>query len=789
MADKSKLSGDTVGTFIEKDNGNWAGKYFFPSDDIPPDEKGESWHLAWNQALWSLFVTGGCYNNALDYQQIQLLRLYGAGRQPNGIYQNLLIGSPDINPTRKGWLSTNWEILSPAPKLHREIRGRFEKQEYDYVATAIDPTSVSEKEDMAWDVWYRSQYGKIEDSIMTEINAEVEQGMDYIAQSLEELELAKELGTFKLKSEVFQENLLEATDYLSDIKVIKQKVIDDLVDFGKAAFRDYYDPVTGIVKYEYVDWANLIIDYSTERDFKDIRFWGYLKFETINNIRQKAQNIDEADLINMAMINVGLWGNISKDQFNSYQPYGYRTDKGIRVYDQFRIPVLITEWLSTDTEYKTVKTNKAGEKRVYPKKKDEYDRMDETNKKNTKITRVNNVYQSTWVVGSKYIYDWGKSLNSARPNPKEPKLSIHAVNIPGKSIMETIKPNLDQIELAFLRWESSIAQAKPSGLDWDLSELENISLGGKKLNLYELINLARQTGDTLRRSTNLTNGKENFKGKAVNRNEGGIGEFLNEILITLDKNYQLIAENTGVDVMGSTLAAASETTATQIKYAAASTSDALQPLFTSWVQMKEDAATTASYKIQRAIKYNPISKEAYTSILGRTGVKVIEIAGDKSMSEYGIKLELRSNAEVNQAAIEAATQALKPGKNGENINLPDWWYFVSMINRGRAKQAMALLKYRMDKSKQEAITMQDRNMQMNGQNMVQQAQAKTEGKIMEINAQNMGDMKEEAVKALLSMQVDNNAQLNALKTQIISSILMPSEQQSPQPENTPAQVA
>lgn len=762
----------TIGTLVTQFGENYGGKYFFPSDDIDEESKDAGWHLAWCQAIFSLLSSGGCYDNTDDYKKLELLRLYGEGRQPNGIYQNLLLGSEDINPERKGWLSTNWEILSPAPKIHREIRGRFEVQEYDIVATAIDPNSVSEKEDKAWEVWYNSKYGNDEDRLMEVLGNEKDTSPMYIAQSLEELDIAKGLGVFKLKSEVYQENLLEATEYLSDMKIIKEKVIKDLVNWNRAAFRDYYDPSTGVVGYEYVDWRNLVIDYSNETDFKDIRFWGYVKFETINNVRVNAQDLEEHDLINMAKQNAGLWGNIDRGALDRYSNNLYRTENGIRVYDQFRVPIFICEWISTDTEYKTIKNNKAGEKKIYKKTFSEYQRMDETNKKKTQISRKNNIYQASWIIGSKYIYDYGKSLNSYRKNYKEPRLSIHAVSINGKSITEEIKPNLDQIELAFLRWESAIAQAKPSGLDWDLTELENISLGGSKLNLKELIQLARQTGDTIRRSTNLTNGKESFKGKAVNRNEGGIGEFLNEILMTISKHYQLIADNTGVDVLGSTLSSPTQTTATQVKYASASTSDALQPLYTSWVKIRESASRSASYKIQRALRYSKDSREFYTSVLGEVAVNTIAMAGGKSMAEYGIKLELRSTEELKKAAIEAATRALSPGKNGENINLPDWWYFVSMINNGKAKQAMSLLRYRIDKSKQEALEMQDRNMEANGRNMVSQAQAKTQGNIMEIQAKNEGDIKEVAIKALLQMEIDEKSELSALKKDIIGKLLL-----------------
>jgi hypothetical protein len=760
-----------------------SGQFFFPTDDIPVEEKGAEWCLAWQQAIWSLFVSGGCYSTTDDYDKMQLLRLYGAGRQPNGVYQNLILGPDNMgsqsntaNPTatatgRRGWLSTNWDIFSPAPKLHREIKGRFDQQEFDYVATAVDPSSQSEKENKMWEIWYNSRYGEKEREVMSALKVEVDKSTQYIAQSLEELELFKELGGFKLQSESQLEIVLDQTDSISDMKTIKDKFIDDLIDFNKAAYRDLYDPITGLTTYEYVDFVNLIIDYSNEKDFKDIRFWSYLKFETLNTIRVKNPQLNEADIIKTARANLGMWGNMATSEWDKYRDYGYKTVQGVRIYDQFRVPVLISEWISTDSEYKSEKINKTtGEKKIYPQKHGKYYN---TENKKTKVTRVNNVYQSSWVLGSKIVYDHGKSLNTARPNPKVPKLSIHAITIPGKSIIETIQPVLDQIELTWVRKQSATAQAAPPGMDFDISQLEDVTIGGQKLNLYQLIMLKRQTGDTIRRTRNLTNNKINNQGRPINRNEGGLGEYMNELITDLSHSFNLIYELTGVDVVSAASAEQAGVTATQAKIASAATSDALQPLYGAWVRAKEDGAITASCKIQRAIKYSPVAKEAYTNILGKAGVKILELGADKTPSDYGIKLEVRPSYELRQAAIKAATEALKPGKNGENITLPDWFYFVNMIERGRAKPAMAILKYRLEKSKEDMLNVQRENMQLNGQNMVQQAQAKTQGELATIQAEGLVSMKEEAVKALLQMQVNNNDTLNALKQEIIQGILVP----------------
>lgn len=746
--------------------------YYFPSDDIDPKEKKGDWCRQWQEAIWSLFLRNGCFTVVEDYAWLQLLRLYGAGRQPNNIYMDLLLNDATLNPTRKGFLSTNWEVFSPMSKLKRIIRGRFEQQDYMYTATAVDPVSQAKKEEEKWRVWYESEYGEKEREIMKIVNGlDDDKKARYVAKTLDELELFDQMGGFKLKAEDEIETVLDATDYVSDIKTIKQKVLDDLVDWGRAAYRDDYNPHTGLVTKEYVDWENLVIDYSTETDFKDIRFWSYIKFETLNNVRVRS-GLDEDEILRIARLNAGFWGNMDTDLFNSFKNRNYMNEKGVRIYNQFRIPILISEWISTDTEYKLHKKGN-----IYPQ---EHGKVYNTETKKTEISTYNNVYSSKWIIGSKFVYEDGVALNIARPNPKQPQLSIHAMVLPGKSITESIKPNLDQLALGWVRWQSAIAQAPPAGLDINITELEGIDLGDGELSPLDLIHLKRQTGDTFRRTTTLQ-GKYNNQGKSITRNEGGIGSFFNEIITTMDVNFKYIADITGIDLISGVSMKPGETTATEVKHASAATTDALQPIFTTWVMMQEHAAQTVSYKIQKAIKNHPTAKEAYEGILGVNGAKILSISGTTQAAQFGIKVELKSTQAMVDFAMQTVMASVTAGeRGGVGITPADGYFFVDMIQRGRVKHAMALFNYRVAKYKEEALKLQRENMQMNNEGAVKTQVAKTEGKMQEIQAEGVVDMKTEAIKALLQMKVDNNVHLNALKEMYIEQLLTPQQSASPE---------
>lgn len=732
--------------------------YYFPSDDVDPEiKKRDGWLRRYAEAIWSLYLRGNAYSTLDNITQIRWLRLYGTGNQPKELYMDLLLD----DEKREGYMSTNWSIFSPMSKYKRVVLGRMESQDYGYVASAIDPISVGKKEDMMWETWLNSNFGKEIEEVKAMAGIQGQEEPKYIANNLQELEMFKEMGGFKLNEEAQLESVLDATDYISDIKTIKRKVCVDLMDLNKAAIRDLYNPHTGLCKFEYVDWENLIVDYSNETDFKDIRFWGYLKFKTIQEVMLDT-NMSESQILEVVHPWLGIFGNMTSGALGKYQMTGYKNENGVLVYNQFRVPVLVFECLSTDSYFTTIKNGKE-----YPQDHGNYIN---TAKKKTKVKKINNVYGGEWIIGSKIVFNHGLQLNTSRQNPKEPRMSLHAISLPGKSITETIIPNLDQIQLTKLRLESAIAMAKPQGLKIEIQALENIDLGDGTRAPLEIIKLARQTGDVIYRATTHA-GQWNNHADPIGISEGGVGAFFGECVQNFELNFNFIAELTGIDRISAASPRSQEQSATATKVAVAATNDALQPIFTSYVQLKESAAQAICPRIQRVIRNKPEARKAYEGILGIMGTNVLSIGAEAGVMSAGIKVEIKPTDEMVADAKTAATEALKPGKDGENISLADWTFFMDLIRRGRVKQAQALLQYRLNVSREQSIKLQQENMRLNGENAQKIEQQKAENKLDELKAQEQKEIRVEAAKALFTMQLGEFDQLNDLKKQIILSAL------------------
>lgn len=741
--------------------------YFFPSDDIDPKLKGSEWHVKWAEAIWSLFIRKGAYNNVDMVNELRWFRMYGAGNQPKQLYQDII-----LEGEREGYVNTNWEIFSPMSKYKRVIFGRFEDHEYDYIASAIDPISVDEKESAAWKVWYESTFGEKERELRALAGIpEAQEGVKYIASSLEELEMVKNMGGFKTAVENQAEILLEATNFLSDAKTLERKLINDLIDFNKCAFRDYYDPITGLCKFEYMDWENLIVDYSRETDFKDIRFWGYLSFRTINEVRLKS-GLSEDELMQIVKPWLGYYGNLNSEMLGRYQMAGYKDENGNYVYNNFRVPIFICEWLSTDTKHKTIKNGKMYEQ--------EWGKIKDTSKKKTIEFQGNNIYSCEWIVGSKVCIESGIKLNTSRQNPKEPKFSIHAIALPGKSMVETIIPNLDQIQLTKLKLENALAVAKPRGLTIEVNSLSNIDIGDGELAPLELIKLARQTGDVLYKATTHA-GNYNNNGRPIDISEGGLGSFLNECISLFELNFNFISELSGIDRRSAASPTSGAETATASKLATAATNDALKPLFTSYVQVKEWAGQAVLPRIQRAVAKMPEAREAYKGIIGTMGIEVLKFSERLGVASLGIKIEIKPNEQQKADAKVAATEALKPGKDGENISMADWLMITQLIDRNRIKQAQAVLQFRLNASREQSIRLQQENMKINAQNSQALEEQKMQKELMKIKAEEESKIRVEAAKALFNMQIQDNTSLNSLREQMILQALTPMMQQGGAP--------
>jgi hypothetical protein len=176
-------------------------------------------------------------------------------------------------------------------------------------------------------------------------------------------------------------------------------------------------------------------------------------------------------------------------------------------------------------------------------------------------------------------------------------------------------------------------------------------------------------------------------------------------------------------------------------------------------------------RIQRAIRRYPETKKIYENILGKTGASILEISDDIGMRNMGVKIEIKPTQERKQQILQAATEALKPGKDGENINLSDFLLVERLVNSGRLNHAEAMMTFKLNQSREQSIKLQQDNMKLNAQNANQTEMLKAQNEKEKIKFQADQDIRIEAAKALFKMETEKDADIRELqKTMIINTL-------------------
>lgn len=691
----------------------------FPSDSIDPGKKDDSWFLKYFNAMYSYYLRD---NGAIPYSRrfdYSLLRLYAEGNQPTTKYMDILCPRPEgkeggSDIEREGWMNISWDIISVAPKFLRIFTGMFEKMEHDIIATSVNPQAIEAKDEYKWRLWAKAKEADFIAEMNQYMGIEENKKDEWIPASMQELEMFME-ENFKLPTELSIELGCDYSFYISKWIEIKKRMLEDAFILGIKASQDYVDPIDNKVKARYLDPARLNTRYTNSKNFDNIDWWSYFDEKTIGELRQLGYFTEE-ELFNIAK-QYATWGNNPKEwewNFNYFDTFAQfsNIDAGMP-YDNYIVQCMYGEMISTDTEKYKIKKSSDGVTRTY-KEKYSYSK-DSTENKKVETHKYQCTYKGYWIVGTNCVYDCGKAYIVPRPDKKRPQLSLNAYKYANKSILASIVPNLDSFQIAWLKLQNAKAMAAPAGLQIEIGTLENIDIGGGTLKPLNILAIRRQTGDLLYKAT--THHSEILSpnsGKPVSELQGGIGSQLNEFIQTMEFDLNLIRQQTGMnDIVDASTPNPEQPVKTSLM-AVEAANNALQPVYSGYVYVKENVAKKFALRLQIMANNGEIT--GYMPSLGKNIVQVFNITKDVTFEDMAIKIQLRPTTEMKQAVRMAALEAERLGKNQGGITHSDYLYIESKINEGNLKYARMYLAYKEDLYQKQVAAMQDRNMQMNGQN-------------------------------------------------------------------------
>jgi len=684
------------------------GSFPFPPDNINPLEKNEKWAKKVGEAIISLWLRNATCVPYNKLKEISDLRDLANGNQDVLRYQKILLDESDTGEL-EGYMNIAFDVFSVMPKFLRVVEGMMEQTDHTVVATAVDPKSGKEKEEMKFRTAFRMKFR--EGLSYIEKGLGLEDGKEFLPESIEELELYAGMGGFKLSKETELEEALDYTAYISEWKEIKKKIIRDALTFNKLCVKDYTDPYVGKVKYRYVDPAMFVGQFSKSYDHRNMRFAGEVIQESIEEIIKEDPNVDLEQLRKIASSFNGLNGNPSLTTTELSTEF---SKEATCKWGNFLVDVFDWEWKSVNSEYWTTRATQYGEDLRY---KEEWGKVKNTEKKKTDVYNIHVVYKAKWVIGTPIVYNFGLQHDVPRPEGKEVALSYHFYSYPDKAIVQSAEPCLHQIALAHIKLQNAIAEAAPPGIAIEYTALMNMKLGSNKMEPLELIRMRKQNGDLIFKAS-THKGQPNIPGgyRPIQELEGGLGRQLEEFIRIFEIYTEFIREVTGINRIADASSPNPEQSVGGSEIAIAATNNALRPIYSAYLTIKERLAKNACMRMQLLIKHNKKAIEGYIPILGQTGVKIISIGADMVDANYYIKYEAKPTEKRKEFIRQAAIAAMAPDKDGtKSIELPDFLLIERLLENGNLKYAEAFLNYKSKKNKDKQLQLQRENMQIDKQ--------------------------------------------------------------------------
>jgi hypothetical protein len=147
--------------------------------------------------------------------------------------------------------------------------------------------------------------------------------------------------------------------------------------------------------------------------------------------------------------------------------------------------------------------------------------------------------------------------------------------------------------------------------------------------------------------------------------------------------------------------------------AMAATNNALRPIYSAYLNIKERTAKNIGLRLQLLIKNDKEAYTGYMPVIGSVGVKVISVGADVVDADYYIKYEAKPTEQRKATIKDAAVKAMSPDRDGIiGIELPDFLMIERLLESGNLKYAEAYLNHKSKKNKERQLKLQRDNMNL-----------------------------------------------------------------------------
>ena len=539
----------------------------------------------------------------------------------------------------------------------------------------------------------------------------------------------------------------------------------------------------------YVVPKHLIAQYSRHSDYKDCDYAGHFELRSISSVRLSLLNegysLDEIedDLESAAKMHSGNWGNPVASNWGDYKLYDSNFESF--GYDDFMIPVIVFNWKDIELKKHKYTNTKGGTKKV-----DSVDANytpDENEQKDIKkgYVSIKDTYirvakKATWVVDTDLIFDYGNCNFVPRPNKTDVDLDYHIFQIDGNSIVKQLKPILDQMQLAWLRYQNSVATALEPTTAIDMGMLANLYNGKNNADPLQLIKFMKDTGLLLHAQSQ----SGVYGGGAtvpIQQLPGGMGTRLQEFITTLDALLRQIEVQTGLTELSGGTTPSNDTPVGLAEMSLQGTSFVLKPIVEAAMQIKEMSAPVLCKRILLAVNADKKISDSYASVIGESGIDMIK-RSYKDKVELAFNFIAKPSVYEKQQFLQVVQDAYTSGKSGgdNGIFIDAYTRILEEMNAGgNLKKLYKILRSevkRYERKRQENV---ERNTALQQQGNAQLAEAKAKEERDKIQGEYLKE------SALLEQKLEMERELEKEKARLAKDIglfTQPKDPKGMQPE-------
>jgi len=697
-------------------------------------------------------------------EKINENRRYATGRQDVDKYK------PQFDPTfdaKNGQSLSNmdWSIEPICPKIINQVIGNMINQDHKIQLNSIDPYAKTEFEEVR-DRYYGNVIRNRELLALEQMaGTKLFPTIEGAPESKEEVDMYMQMD-YRVPIEIAMEEIVDFELYKNDWNDIKHKVIRDLVENNKGIVRRYWDQNNDI-RLRWVDIIDYITSDTKDDKHMDVEYQAELYNMTIREVRKMASDrVSEEELFRIAKQSAGKYDN-PKWTFGNYYSEGYGYNDSQYAYDDYRVQVLDFVFYSTDTKVYEKKDKKGGGFYMNPKSLDYKAPKNSKSFKKRLDDQYRVAYTGIWAIDTDIMINYGREKNMVRPEgsaadrDNDPRLINNFIviepnirNGESMSMVDYMRPTLDEMQLLVLKMRHIVAEAAPPGIAIDVSALNNLDLGDSKVTPKEVIAMWKQKGIMLYDGEDDSGNQMNRKPieELVNGVQGALQPLVQQWLFKLEALRLVTGMNDAVD--GSTPDKDALVGIQKMRVLASN--NATRETYKAFLSILEGVGKALVPMIKMKIQHFDGWKE-YQNVIGSEGVRSIDMTPERiRLSNLGIKVEALPNDED----IERLNMEIQRSLDQKEIRLEDAIEIRRVMNPKKAEQYLI---YRRKQYRKEALEEMRAKEEITMQREQQAAMAAAQAEQLKEQARTQREQAVQQQEYDLKMQLSDRDTMNKIK--------------------------